>query len=129
MARIAGITLPNDKRVEVGLTYIFGIGRNSVKVILKESGINPDTRVKDLTEPEVNKLREIIDKNTKVEGELKREILLNTKRLKEIGSYRGSRHSKNLPSRGQRTKTNNRTLRGNVRRTMGSGRKPSAQKT
>ena len=129
MARIAGITLPKEKRVEIGLTYIFGIGRNLANEILKATEINPDARVKDLSETEVNKLREIIEKKYKVEGELKREILLNIKRLKEIDSYRGSRHSKKLPARGQRTKTNTRTVRGNVRRTMGSGRKPSAQKT
>ena len=129
MARIAGITLPKEKRVEIGLTYIFGIGRNLANEILKATEINPDARVKDLSETEVNKLREIIEKKYKVEGELKREILLNIKRLKEIDSYRGSRHSKKLPARGQRTKTNTRTVHGNVRRTMGSGRKPSAQKT
>ncbi|OGY44345.1 MAG: 30S ribosomal protein S13 [Candidatus Buchananbacteria bacterium RIFCSPHIGHO2_02_FULL_38_8] len=129
MARIAGINLPNEKRVEIGLTYIFGIGRNLSNEILKTAGIGPDTKVKDLTEQQVNKLRETIEKNYKVEGELKREILLNIKRLKEIDSYRGSRHAKNLPVRGQRTKTNSRTVRGNVRRTMGSGRKPTAQKT
>ena len=129
MARIAGITLPNEKRVQIGLTYIFGIGHALADQILKETGVNPDTRVKNLTEQQVNKLREAIEKKYKVEGELKREILLNIKRLKEINSYRGSRHSKKLPVRGQRTKTNTRTVRGNVRKTMGSGRKPTAQKT
>lgn len=129
MARIAGVTLPKDKRVEIGLTYIFGIGRNLSNQILKEAGVNPDTRVQNLKDEEANRLREIIEKKYRVEGELKREILLNIKRLKEIDSYRGSRHAKKLPVRGQRTKTNTRTVRGNVRRTMGSGRKPSAQKT
>ncbi len=129
MARIAGITLPKEKRVEIGLTYIFGIGNSLANQILKEGSISPDKRVKDLTEEEVNKLREIIEKKYKVEGELKREVLLNIKRLKEIDSYRGSRHAKKLPVRGQRTKTNTRTVRGNVRRTMGSGRKSAAQKT
>lgn len=129
MARISGITLPKDKRVEIGLTYIFGVGRDSSNKILTEAKINPDTRVKDLTEEETNKLRAVIEKNYKVEGELKREVLLNIKRLKEVGSYRGSRHTKKLPSRGQRTKTNTRTVRGNVRRTMGSGRRPTSQKT
>src|SRR3989338_7401141 len=129
MARIAGITLPNEKRVQIGLTYIFGIGHALADQILKETGVNPDTRFKNLTEQQVNKLREAIEKKYKVEGELKREILLNIKRLKEIDSYRGSRHSKKLPVRGQRTKTNTRTVRGNVRKTMGSGRKPTAQKT
>src|SRR3990167_5887561 len=129
MARIAGITLPNEKRVQIGLTYIFGIGHNLADQILKETGVSPDIRVKNLTEQQVNRLREVIEKKYKVEGELKREILLNIKRLKEINSYRGSRHSKKLPVRGQRTKTNTRTVRGNVRKTMGSGRKPTAQKT
>ena len=129
MARIAGVTLPNEKRIEIGLTYIFGIGRTLSNSILKTANIDPNIRVKDLPEDQVNKLREIIEKKHKVEGELKREILLNIKRLKEIDSYRGSRHSKRLPVRGQRTKTNTRTVRGNVRHTMGSGRKPTAQKT
>jgi len=129
MARIAGITLPNDKRVEIGLTYIFGIGKTSANKILAEAKINPNTRIKNLTDEETNRLREIIEKKYKVEGELKREVLLNIKRLKEIDSYRGSRHAKGLPCRGQRTKTNTRTVRGNVRKTMGSGRRPSAQKT
>ncbi|MFA5021933.1 MAG: 30S ribosomal protein S13 [Patescibacteria group bacterium] len=129
MARIASVTLPKDKRVEIGLTYIYGIGRNLANKILKEVKINPDTRVKDLTEEEVSRLRENIEKNYRIEGELKRDVLMNIKRLKEIGSYRGSRHARHLPARGQRTKTNTRTVRGNVRRTMGSGRKPTAQKT
>jgi small subunit ribosomal protein S13 len=127
--RIAGVTLPNEKRIEVGLTSIFGIGLSRATQILKSSKVNPDTRVKNLAENDVNKLREIIEKNFKVEGDLKREVLTNIKRLKEIKCYRGSRHDKNLPSRGQRTKTNSRTVRGNVRRTMGSGKKPTAQKT
>ena len=129
MARIAGITLPKDKRIEVGLTYIFGIGKNLAKNILDQTKINQKTRVKDLTDEQVNHLREMIEKNFKVEGELKREVLMNIKRLKEIDSYRGSRHAKHLPARGQRTKTNTRTVRGNIRKTMGSGRKPAAQKT
>ncbi|MFA6215087.1 MAG: 30S ribosomal protein S13 [Patescibacteria group bacterium] len=129
MARIAGVTLPKEKRVEVGLTYIFGIGRTLANKILAETKVNPDTRVKDLTDEEANRLRETIEKKYRVEGELKREVLLNIKRLREIDSYRGFRHAHNLPCRGQRTKTNSRTVRGNVRRTMGSGRKPTAQKT
>lgn len=129
MARIAGVNLPNDKRVEIGLTYIFGIGRPTAQKILKEAGVNPDSRVNKLTDEEVNKLRTIIEGKFKVEGNLKREILGNIKRLKEISSYRGSRHAKNLPARGQRTKTNSRTVRGNVRKTMLSGRRPAAQKT
>jgi len=127
--RIAGVTIPNDKRVEIALTYIFGIGRSRSNEILKTTNINPNTRVQDLSEAEVNKLRTIIEKQYKVEGDLKRDIISNIKRLKEINSYRGDRHSKNLPVRGQRTKTNSRTVRGNVRRTMGSGKKPPAQKT
>ena len=127
--RISGVTIPNEKRVEISLTYIFGIGRSKAGKILKSAGVNPDTRVRDLKEEEVNKLRVIIEKNEKVEGDLKREIIGNVKRLKEIGAYRGTRHAKNLPARGQRTKTNNRTVRGNVRKSAGSGRRPSAQKT
>ena len=113
MARIAGVDLPREKRVEIGLTYIYGIGRTKSNEILKASGINPDTRVKDLTEDEVIKIREVIDKNGyKVEGDLRRETALNIKRLMEIGCYRGLRHRKNLPVRGQRTKTNARTRKG-----------------
>jgi len=112
MARIAGVDLPRDKRVEIGLTYIYGIGKILSNSILKETGISPDTRVKDLTDAEVNKLREFIDKNSKVEGDLRREIALNIKRLIEIGSYRGIRHRRGLPVRGQRTKTNARTRKG-----------------
>ena len=113
MARIAGVDLPREKRVEIGLTYIYGIGRTKSNEILKASGVNPDTRVKDLTEDEVIKIREVIDKNGyKVEGDLRRETALNIKRLMEIGCYRGLRHRKNLPCRGQRTKTNARTRKG-----------------
>lgn len=127
--RIAGITLPSNKRIEIGLTYIFGIGRKLTREILKNLNIDFNARVSDLSEEEVKKLREVIEKEYRVEGDLKREILGNIKRYKEISSYRGSRHAKGLPLRGQRTKTNSRTMRGNVRRTMGSGRKPPAQKT
>ncbi len=112
MARIAGIDLPRDKRVEAGLTYIYGIGPNIAKKILKETGVNPDTRVKDLSEDDVAKLREYIDKNVTVEGDLRRNVALNIKRLVEIGCYRGVRHRKGLPVRGQRTKTNARTRKG-----------------
>ncbi|MBI4652995.1 30S ribosomal protein S13 [Candidatus Kuenenbacteria bacterium] len=128
MARIAGINLPKDKRIEIGLTYIFGIGRPLADKILSQTKINPNTRCKELNEEDVNILKNIIEK-LKVEGDLKREILVNIKRLKEINCYRGTRHSKNLPTRGQRTKTNSRTRRGNVRKTMGSGRKSSNEKT
>ena len=127
--RIAGVTLPNDKRVEIALTYIFGIGLSQSSRILEKADINPNVRVKDLKEADVNKLRNHIEKHIRVEGELKREIIGNIKRLKEIKSYRGVRHTRNLPVRGQRTKTNNRTVRGNVRKAAGSGRKPPAQKT
>lgn len=117
MARIAGVDLPRDKRVEVGITYIYGIGPATAKKILAETGVNPDTRVKDLTEVEVSKLREYIDKNIRVEGELKAEINLNIKRLMEIGCYRGLRHRKGLPVRGQSSKRNARTRKG-PRRTV-----------
>lgn len=129
MARIAGANIPTEKRVEIALTYIYGIGLTSSKKILAHLKINPDTRVKNLTEDEVNRLRRMIEDEYTVEGDLKREVLTNIKRLKEINSYRGSRHAKHLPARGQRTKTNTRTVRGNTRKTMGSGRKPAAQKT
>ncbi len=119
MARIAGVDIPRDKRVEVSLTYIFGIGRQTSNVILSALGINPDTRVKDLTEDEVNKIREYIDKNIKVEGDLRREVSLNIKRLIEIGSFRGIRHRRGLPVRGQRTKTNARTRKGPARTVAG----------
>ncbi|MEI7498500.1 MAG: 30S ribosomal protein S13 [Candidatus Falkowbacteria bacterium] len=127
--RIAGVTIPNDKRVEIALTYIFGIGVSKSNVVLTTAKVDPNIRVKDLTEAQVNSIRNLIEKQNKVEGDLRREVFSNIKRLKEIGSYRGSRHAKNLPVRGQRTKTNNRSVRGNVRKTMGSGRAKSAQKT
>jgi len=122
MARIAGVDLPRDKRVEIGLTYIFGIGRAKSNEILKKTGVNPDTRVKDLTDDEISRLREIIDKEYKVEGDLRREIALNIKRLIEIGCYRGRRHRSGLPVRGQRTKTNARTRKG-PKKTVGVQRK------
>ena len=115
MARISGVDLPREKRVEIGLTYIFGIGLPSSKKILEETGINPDTRVKDLTEDEISKLREVIDRDYTVEGDLRRDVALNIKRLMEIGCYRGIRHRKGLPVRGQRTKTNARTRKGPAR--------------
>jgi len=122
MARIAGVDLPNEKRVEIGLTYIYGIGRKSSNKILSETGINPDTRVKDLTEDEVSKLRAAIDKDYQVEGDLRRQTALDIKRLIEIGCYRGLRHRKGLPVRGQRTKTNARTRKG-PRKTMANKKK------
>ena len=112
MARIAGVDLPREKRVEIGLTYIFGIGRSLSNEILENTGVNPDTRVKDLTDDEVAKLRDIIEHSYQVEGDLRRENAMNIKRLVEIGSYRGVRHRKGLPVRGQRTKTNARTRKG-----------------
>ena len=122
MARIAGVDLPKDKRVEIGLTYVYGIGRTSAKKILEETGINPDTRVKDLTEAEEAKLRECIDKEYVVEGDLRRQNALDIKRLMEIGSYRGTRHRKGLPVRGKRTKTNARTRKG-PKRTIANKKK------
>ena len=112
MARIAGVDLPKDKRIEIGLTYVYGIGRTSAKKILEATGINPDTRVKDLTEDEEARIREVIDGGYTVEGDLRREVALNIKRLVEINCYRGTRHRKGLPCRGQRTKTNARTRKG-----------------
>lgn len=128
-ARIAGVTLPNEKRIEIGLTYIYGIGRVTSNAILKQAKVDPNIRVKNLTDDQVNRLRELIEKNHHVEGELRREVMMNIRRLKEIDTYRGMRHARHLPARGQRTKTNTRTVRGNVRHTMGSGRKPAGQKT
>jgi small subunit ribosomal protein S13 len=128
MARISGVNIPDAKRVEVALTYIYGIGDTTSRTILAATGISPDTRVKDLTEPETTKLRDYIDKNLRVEGDLQREVSQNIKRLKEINAYRGLRHKANLPVHGQRTKTNARTKRGR-KITMGSGRKKSAAKT
>ena len=112
MARIAGVDLPREKRVEIGLTYIYGIGRTSANRILAEAGVNPDTRVRDLTDDEVKKIAAVIDESQTVEGDLRREIALNIKRLQEIGCYRGIRHRKGLPVRGQKTKTNARTRKG-----------------
>lgn len=122
MARIAGIDLPKEKRIEIGITYIYGIGLPTAHKILKETGINPDTRVRDLTEEEVNALRDYINKNFKVEGDLRRDIALSIKRLVEIGTYRGLRHRKGLPVRGQRTKTNARTRKG-PKRAIGAKKK------
>ncbi len=126
MARIAGVDLPRDKRVEVALTYIYGIGRHTSQEVLRMAQVNPDTRVRDLTEDEVARLREVIDKNYVVEGDLRREVQMNIKRLQEIQCYRGLRHRRNLPVRGQRTRTNARTKRG-PRKTV-PGRKRSRAK-
>jgi small subunit ribosomal protein S13 len=127
MARIAGIDLPKNKRSEIGLTYIYGIGRSLSNEILKKASVSPDTYVKDLTEDEVVRIREIL-KDCRVEGDLRKDVSLNIKRLQDIGTYRGQRHKKGLPVRGQRTKTNARTKRGK-RKTVGSGRKKEEGKT
>jgi small subunit ribosomal protein S13 len=127
MARIAGIDVPRDKRVEIALTYIYGIGPSISRQIIHQTRVNPDTRVRDLTEDEVHRLREVIDRDYKVEGELRREVALNIKRLTEIGCYRGLRHRRNLPVRGQRTRTNARTKRG-ARKTVAGRRKAMAKK-
>lgn len=123
MARIAGIDLPKDKRVEIGLTYIFGIGRSQATKICKETGVNPDTRVKDLSEEDQTKIRSYIDKNLVVEGDLRRDVALNIKRLSEIGCYRGVRHRKGITLRGQRTHSNARTARGMSKKNAGKNKK------
>lgn len=122
MLRISGVNIPDEKRIVISLTYIFGVGNAIANKVLDELKIDKEKRTKDLTEEEQNEIRSYVEKKIKLEGELKHEIRNNVKRLKEIGCYRGTRHQKGLPVRGQRTKTNNRTVRGNVRRTMGSGR-------
>ncbi len=128
MARIEGVDLPRNKRVEVGLTYLFGIGPTRAQKILAQTKINPDTRIKDLSEAEVSAIREVISKNFKVEGDLRREVQMNIKRLIEIGSYRGLRHRRNLPVHGQRTKTNARTRKGTKKTVAGRGRRKGAKK-
>lgn len=128
--RIAGVNIPNDKRVEIALTYIHGVGTTRSNQVLAEAKVDKNIRVQDLKEEDVNRLREIIEKKFTVEGDLRREVQSNIKRLREIGCYRGLRHTKHLPARGQRTKTNSRTIRGNKRVTMGSGKsKAGLQKT
>jgi small subunit ribosomal protein S13 len=127
MARIAGVDVPREKRVEIGLTYIFGIGSTRSKEILQKTQVNPDTRVRDLTEDELHRIREIIDRDYQVEGDLRREVALNIKRLTEIGSYRGLRHRRNLPVHGQRTRTNARTKRG-PRKTVAGRKRATAKK-
>jgi small subunit ribosomal protein S13 len=128
MARIEGVDLPRNKRVEVGLTYVFGIGPTRARQILSHTKVSPDIRVKDLSEADVSALREYISKNFKVEGDLRREVQLNIKRLIEIGSYRGLRHRRNLPVRGQRTKTNSRTRKGTKKTVAGRGRRRGGKK-
>ena len=127
MARIAGVDIPREKRVEIGLTYIFGLGRTRAIETVKGTRVNPNTRVRDLSEEEVNRLREVIDKRFKVEGDLRREVSMNIKRLMEIGSYRGLRHRRGLPVNGQRTKTNARTRKG-PRRMQVAGKKKASKK-
>ncbi len=128
MARIEGVDLPRNKRIEIGLTYIFGVGLPRAHQVLDATGVNPDTRVKDLTDAEVNQLRDYISQSYKVEGDLRREVQLNIKRLIEIGSYRGLRHRRNLPARGQRTRTNARTVKGPKKTVAGRGRRRGAKK-
>ncbi len=128
MARIEGVDLPRNKRVEIGLTYLFGVGLTRSHEILDHTKVNPDTRIKDLSEAEVSAIREYVSKNYKVEGDLRREVQLNIKRLIEIGSYRGLRHRRNLPVRGQRTKTNSRTRKGGKKTVAGRGRRKGSKK-
>ncbi len=129
MARIAGINIPDNKQIEIALTYIYGIGRPLSRKILSDTKINPTVRASDLKPDELGLLRDEIEKKYRIEGDLRRDKMRNIKRLKDVGSWRGSRHAKGLPTRGQRTKTNSRTVRGNVRKTVGSGRKPAATPT
>lgn len=127
--RIVGVNIPDNKKIEYSLPYIYGIGLPSSRKLVKQAQVDPNKRAKDLTPQEVNRIREIIERSYKIEGDLRREIMMNIKHLKELSTYRGSRHIRGLPVRGQRTKTNSRTRRGNVRKTMGSGRKPAASPT
>ena len=127
--RIAGTNIPDNKKIEYALAYIYGIGIPLAKRLVANAKVSPEKHAKDVSPDEINRLRELIEKNYRIEGELRREVMINIKRLKDIGAYRGHRHIRGLPVRGQRTKTNSRTRRGNVRKTMGSGRKPSASPT
>lgn len=129
MPRIVGVNIPENKQILISLTYIYGVGLPLAKKILAETKINPSTQAKNLAPDEINRLREIIEKNYKVEGELRRGKMMDIKRLKDIGCWRGVRHMRGLPVRGQRTRTNTRTVRGNVRKTVGSGRKPASEPT
>jgi small subunit ribosomal protein S13 len=129
MPRIAGINIPENKQIIIALTYIYGVGLALSRKILSEAKISPDQKAKDLTPDDVSRLREIIEKRYKIEGELRREVMMNIKRLKDINSWRGMRHLRGLPVRGQRTRTNTRTVRGNIRKTVGSGRKPPTTPT
>lgn len=127
--RIVGTTIPDNKKIEYALSYIYGVGLPLARTLVAAARVSPNKRAKDLTPDEINRLRELIEKNHRIEGELRRSIMMNIKRLKDISSYRGLRHVRGLPVRGQRTKSNSRTRRGNVRRTMGSGRRPAASPT
>lgn len=127
MPRVAGINIPDNKQIEFSLSYIYGIGPSLAKKILSQANINPQIKAKDLSSDDVNRLKEIIEKNYKIEGDLKREVMMNIKRLRDVGAWRGLRHMRGLPVRGQQTRTNTRTVRGNVRKTVGSGRKPAAE--
>lgn len=129
MPRIAGVTIPENKRIIIAITYIYGVGNSLAVKVMEATRINPNTKAKDLTPAQINALKEYIEKSHKIEGDLRRQVMINVKRLKDIGAWRGLRHTKRLPVRGQRTKTNTRTVRGNVRKTMGSGRKPAASPT
>ena len=129
MPRIAGVNIPENKRIEIALTYIYGIGLTLSKKILKDAKVDSSARVSQLNAQDINKIREIIEKNFKIEGDLRREKMLSIKRLKDIGCWRGARHIKGLPARGQKTRVNTRTIRGNVRKTVGSGRKPAVGPT
>lgn len=129
MVRIAGIAIPDKKRIEIALRYIYGVGPTNARAILSAAKIDLNKKADALTQEEMGRLREVIEKNARIEGDLRREIMMNVKRLRDIGSYRGARHMRGLPVHGQRTKTNSRTRRGNVRKTMGSGRKPSSSPT
>ncbi|MEK7578189.1 MAG: 30S ribosomal protein S13 [Patescibacteria group bacterium] len=129
MPRIAGMNIPENKKIIVSLSYIYGMGQSLAKKIVSDLKINPSKKTSELTSEEINRLRDLVEKKYKIEGELKRIIQSNIKRLKEIGTYRGYRHSRGLPVRGQRTKTNSRTRRGNIRKTVGSGRKKGTEKT
>ena len=128
MPRISGVNIPDNKRIEIALTYIYGIGPALSRLVLKTTGVSPDKRAKDLTNDEINKIQSVVEKNYRIEGELRRQILGDIKRMKETGTWRGMRHAKKLPLHG-RTKTNSRTLRGNIRKTMGSGRRPPTTPT
>lgn len=129
MPRICGVNIPEQKRIEAALTYIYGIGLSLSRKILTETKIDPNMKANQLNSTQVNQLKEAIEKKYKIEGELKRDIMMNIKRLKDLGVWRGMRHLKKLPVRGQRTKTNNRTVRGNIRKTVGSGKKPPTSPT